>query len=90
MDGPGDMIFLKCHHGGFCEPCARHIAQNMAVGGSHCPRCRQPIEAVVRIIEMDKDIVKAVGVEVQTMGGKHSGKPPKVPPPRGYNKAKKH
>ena len=91
MDGPGDMIFLKCNHGGFCEPCARHIAQNMAVGGSHCPRCRQPIEALVRIVEMRNDIVKAVSVEVQAGGSNGLTKnPPKVPPPRGYNKAKKH
>ena len=90
MDGPGDMIFLKCNHGGFCEPCARHIAQNMAVGGSHCPRCREPIEALVRIVEMREDVVKAVSVEVVQAGGALTSKnPPKVPPPRGYNKAKK-
>ena len=89
MDGPGDMIFLKCNHGGFCEPCARHIAQNMAVGGSHCPRCRQPIEAIVRIIEMNNDVVKAVEIEVEENGGVKKNQPPKVPPPRGYNKAKK-
>ena len=88
MDGPGDMIFFKCNHGGFCEPCARHIAQNMAVGGSHCPRCREPIEALVRIVEMRNDVVKAVSVEVQAGNG-GSKNPPKVPPPRGYNKAKK-
>ena len=89
MDGPGDMIFFKCNHGGFCEPCARHIAQNMAVGGSHCPRCRQPIEALVRIVEMRNDVVKAVSVEVQAGNSTTAKQPPKVPPPRGYNKAKK-
>lgn len=88
MDGAGDMIFQKCNHGGFCEACARHIAQNMAVGGAHCPRCREPITQVVRIVQMNQDIVTAVSVEVQT-GGALGKTPPKVPPPRGFNKAKK-
>ena len=88
MDGPGDMIFQKCNHGGFCEACARHIAQNMAVGGAHCPRCREGISKVVRIVEIDKDVVKAVNVQVQTTDGNNKA-PPKVPPPRGFNKAKK-
>jgi hypothetical protein len=40
-------------------------------------------------MEIDKDVVKAVSVEVQTASA--SGrKPPKVPPPRGFNKAKKN
>lgn len=88
MDGAGDMIFLNCHHGGFCEPCARHIAQNMAVGGSHCPRCREPIVALARIVRVEKDLVKAVSVEVQTGEGCAKA-PPKVPAPRGFNKVKK-
>lgn len=87
MDGAGDMIFLNCHHGGFCEPCARHIAQNMAVGGSHCPRCREPIVALARIVKVQGDVVKAVSVEVQT--ALTAKAPPKVPAPRGFNKVKK-
>lgn len=88
MDGAGDMIFQKCNHGGFCEACARHIAQNMAVGGAHCPRCREAITQVVRIVQIDNNnIIKAVHVSVQTASD--SKAPPKVPPPRGFNKAKK-
>ena len=88
LDAPGDMIFLPCMHGGFCEACARHIAGNNAVGGAFCVKCRAAIERVVRIVELDKEIVKAVPVEVQTdVGG--NKQPPKVPPPRGFNKAKK-
>jgi hypothetical protein len=89
LDAPGDMIFLQCNHGGFCEACARHIAGNNAVGGAFCVKCRSPIEKVVRIVELDKDLVKAVPVEVQTDGTDSNKQPPKVPPPRGFNKAKK-
>jgi hypothetical protein len=89
LDAPGDMIFLNCNHGGFCEACARHIAGNNAVGGAFCVKCRSPIDQVVRIVELDKDVVKAVPVEVQTENSSGSKQPPKVPPPRGFNKAKK-
>jgi hypothetical protein len=40
-------------------------------------------------VELDKDVVKAVPVEVQTENSSGSKQPPKVPPPRGFNKAKK-
>ena len=89
LDAPGDMIFMHCNHGGFCEPCARHIAGNNAVGGAFCVKCRSPIEQVVRIVEMDNDMVKAVPVAVQTDSSGSAKQPPKVPPPRGFNKAKK-
>ena len=90
LDAPGDMIFLQCNHGGFCEACARHIASNNAVGGAFCVKCRSPIDKVVRIVELDRDIVKAVPVSVQTEDDSVANKqPPKVPPPRGFNKAKK-
>ena len=88
LDAPGDMIFLQCNHGGFCEACARHIAGNNAVGGAFCVKCRSPIEKVVRIVELENDLVKAVEVSVQTEGDAKK-EPPKVPPPRGFNKAKK-
>ena len=88
LDAPGDMIFLKCNHGGFCEACARHIAGNKSVGGALCVKCRSPIEQVVRIVEMNADTVRAVAVEVQTEG--RPNQPPRVPPPRGFNKSKKH
>lgn len=89
LDAPGDMIFLNCHHGGFCEACTRHIAGNNAVGGACCVKCRSPIKKVVRILELDQgNSVKAVPVEVVKVQNK-SAAPPKVPPPRGFNKAKK-
>lgn len=88
LDAPGDMIFLPCMHGGFCEACARHIAGNNAVGGAFCVKCRSAIERVVRIVELDQEIVKAVPVEVQT-DASSSKQPPRVPPPRGFNKSKK-
>jgi hypothetical protein len=89
LDAPGDMIFQDCNHGGFCEACARHIAGNNAVGGAFCVKCRSPILSVVRIVELDKDVVRAVTVEVQTDPARTNKGPPKVPPPRGFNKAKK-
>ena len=89
LDAPGDMIFLQCNHGGFCEGCARHIASNNAVGGAFCVKCRSPIDKVVRIVELEDDIVKAVEVSVQTENENVKKDPPKVPPPRGFNKAKK-
>jgi hypothetical protein len=89
LDAPGDMIFQDCNHGGFCEACSRHIAGNNAVGGAFCVKCRSPIKRVVRIVELDNDVVKAVCVEVQTDSASINKQPPKVPPPRGLNKAKK-
>lgn len=90
LDAPGDMIFLKCHHGGFCEACARHIAGNNAVGGSCCVKCRCPIDNIVRIVELDEDnAVKAVQVDFDKSGSSKKLFPPKVPAPRGLNKAKK-
>lgn len=90
LDAPGDMIFIKCHHGGFCEACARHIAGNNAVGGACCVKCRSPIDTIVRIVQLDSDnAVKAVQVDLEESISKGNKLPPKVPPPRGFNKAKK-
>jgi len=87
MDGVGDMVLLPCAHGAICEACAKHIAQNMSVGGAHCPRCREPISRLVRISEMYLDMAKGVPVVVNT--GQVKKTPPKVPPPPGQHKAKK-
>lgn len=88
MDAPGDMVFLGCNHGGFCEACARHIAANQAVGGSHCPRCRGGIDRIARIVKVDRrGICTAVGVEIS--GIEKRKQPPRVPPPVGLNKNKK-
>lgn len=88
LDAPGDMIFLSCNHGGFCEACARHIASNSAVGGACCVKCRAAIQSLGRIVEVHPDHVKAVSVDLPANAKSKAG-PPLVPPPRGFNKAKK-
>ena len=88
LDAPGDMIFLSCNHGGFCDACARHIASNSAVGGACCVKCRAAIQSLGRIIEVHPDHVKAVSVDLPANSRSKAG-PPRVPPPRGFNKAKK-
>ena len=90
LDAPGDMIFLNCHHGGFCQACAVHIAGNNAVGGACCVKCRCPITQIVRIVELDKNnSVKAVEVKLLQIEDIKRNAPPKVPPPRGLHKTKK-
>ena len=85
LDGVGDMILETCSHGGICEDCSRHIALNKAVGGSHCPKCRQDITQVLRIGEVQEDYVRAKLVELPELP---QNNPPKVPPPVGYRKEK--
>jgi len=89
LDAPGDMVFLSCNHGGFCEACARHIASNHAVGGACCVKCRAAIERLGRIVEVKNDVVSAVVVDLPLDGKASKGGPPRVPPPRGFNKSKK-
>jgi Zinc finger, C3HC4 type (RING finger) len=85
LDGIGDIVFLPCLHGGFCEDCARQVASNSAVGGAHCPRCRVSIEGVYRMREvLGGNLVKCVNLDIKIGGGKKS--PPKVPPPPGSRK----
>jgi hypothetical protein len=88
LDAPGDMIFLSCNHGGFCEACARHIASNGAVGGACCVKCRASIRSLGRIVEVNNDCIKAVQVDLPNEEAKKI-QPPRVPPPRGFNKSKK-
>jgi len=85
LEGPGDTILTTCAHGGFCEPCARHIAGNAAVGGAHCPRCRRPIESVLRLSRVLSD-TSAVAIRVNISMSDRNRAPPKVPPPPGYRK----
>lgn len=86
MDGPGDMVLLPCGHGAVCEPCAKHIAKNMSVGGNHCVRCRSEIKKLVRLDQLYKD--QATGVTVVIPSSELRKGPPKVPPPPGLNKSK--
>ena len=86
LDGAGDIVLLPCSHGGLCEECARHIARNMAVGGAHCPRCREPIERVVRISNLQYNVAHAT--ELVFAPGEILKAPPKVPPPPGQKKNK--
>ena len=88
LDAPGDMMFLSCNHGGFCEACANLIASNGAVGGACCVKCRAAILKLGRIVEVNNDSVKAVQVDLPNSANTKSA-PPKVPPPRGFNKSKK-
>ena len=86
LDGVGDIVFMPCAHGGFCEDCARQVAGNSAVGGAHCPRCRKSIDQVFRIIKVlpPGNLVKVIDLEVSQSSGRKA--PPKVPPPPGYKK----
>ena len=87
MDGPGDVVLLPCAHGAICEPCAKHISRNMSVGGSHCPKCRQPISRIVRVSELDGVAAKGIAISVPESEIRKNG-PPRVPPPPGLNKEK--
>jgi hypothetical protein len=85
LDGVGDMILEHCGHGGICEDCARHIALNKAVGGSHCPLDKQNISHISRIGELHPEFVKARPMELPESPRSH---PPRVPPPVGLRKSK--
>ena len=85
LDGVGDMVLKHCNHGGICEDCARHIALNKAVGGSHCPKCRQEIVYILRIGELQDEFVKVRQIALPELPRDH---PPRVPPPPGSHKAK--
>ena len=87
MDGPGDLVLLPCGHGAICEPCAKHIAKNMSVGGNHCVKCRSEIKKLVRLDQLYKD--QATGVTVIIPSSELRKGPPKVPPPPGLNKSKR-
>jgi len=87
MDGAGDVVLLPCTHSAICEACAKHIAKNKSVGGSHCPRCREDIKDLLRLSELypegdAKGEIIFIPIEEIRKG------PPKVPPPPGQNKAK--
>ena len=85
LDGVGDMILDTCQHGGICEECARHIAMNKAVGGSHCPKCRTDITQILRIGELHSEFAKVRHI---VLPGPADNAPPRVPPPVGYRKEK--
>jgi hypothetical protein len=85
LDGIGDMVLEPCQHGGICEDCAKHIALNKAVGGSHCPKCREDISHILRIGEIQDDYVRAKRCDLPEAP---RAKPPRVPPPVGHRKAK--
>ncbi|KAF4663525.1 hypothetical protein FOL47_005700 [Perkinsus chesapeaki] len=88
LENPGDMVILPCGHGGICEPCAMHIACNDAVGGDHCPKCRGPIEHLVRITRIpNSNAITAVEVPLPKPSQKRKS-PPKVPPLPGEKKGK--
>ena len=85
LEGAGDVVVTPCAHGGLCEPCARHIAGNAAVGGAHCPKCRKDIDRVLRLSRILADNT-AVGVALDIPLADKQRAPPKVPPPPGYKK----
>ena len=87
MDGAGDVVLLPCSHSAICEECAKHIAKNKSVGGSHCPRCREQIKQLLRLSEV-YPAGDAKGVPVGVPQEEVRSGPPKVPPPPGHNKAK--
>jgi hypothetical protein len=87
MDGPGDVVLLPCTHSAICEPCAKHIAKNKSVGGSHCPRCREEIKDLLRISELYA-AGDAKGEPIIIPIQEIRKGPPKVPPPPGQHKAK--
>ncbi|KAF4650445.1 Thymocyte nuclear protein 1, partial [Perkinsus chesapeaki] len=49
LDSTGDCVLLPCNHGGFCQVCSVHVGSNLAVGGRHCPKCREYIQQIVRV-----------------------------------------
>jgi len=87
MDGAGDVVLLPCSHSAICEDCAKHIAKNKSVGGSHCPRCRENIKQLLRLSELYPE-GDAKGVPISVPKEEVRSGPPKVPPPPGHNKAK--
>ncbi len=87
MDGAGDVVLLPCSHSAICEDCAKHIAKNKSVGGSHCPRCREDIKKLLRLSEVYPE-GDAKGVPISVPREEVRAGPPKVPPPPGHNKAK--
>jgi hypothetical protein len=88
MDGAGDVVLLPCSHSAICEACAKHIAKNKSVGGSHCPRCREDIKELLRLSELYPE-GDAKGEPIVIPIEEIRKGPPKVPPPPGQNKAKK-
>jgi hypothetical protein len=87
MDAPGDVVLLPCSHSAICEECAKHIAKNKSVGGSHCPRCREDIKSLLRLSELYPE-GDAKGVPIVIPKEDMRSGPPRVPPPPGLNKAK--
>lgn len=76
VENPGDMVLLPCNHGGLCDACARHIAFNNAVGGTHCPKCRSSIHGLLRIGEINKDSIRCITIPIEDAMTKN---PPRVP-----------
>merc|ERR1712100_933679 len=58
LDLPGNVVMLPCSHGSVCEECATRIVQNRASGGVHCPHCRSTIDLLVKISQVDENVLR--------------------------------
>jgi Zn ribbon nucleic-acid-binding protein len=81
MEALGDIILIPCGHIVVCESCARYIAENRAIGGARCPKCRQDINRFGRIISASSENgISAIEIHVTKKD------PPKVPVPASIRK----
>ena len=65
MDSAADTVMMPCAHGGICYTCADAlIRKHLLLGGAKCIHCRAPIDSLVKLSEMDKDVAQGVEIEI--------------------------
>ncbi|KAF4680766.1 hypothetical protein FOZ60_013004 [Perkinsus olseni] len=86
LDRPGDCVLLPCNHGGFCQVCSIYVGCNLAVGGRHCPKCREYIEQIIRIGRIHEMELKGNPVAIpMPLEGEE---PPEAAAPVGMGRSK--
>ncbi|EEQ97918.1 hypothetical protein Pmar_PMAR025542 [Perkinsus marinus ATCC 50983] len=86
LDRPGDCVLLPCNHGGFCQVCSIYVGCNLAVGGRHCPKCREYIDQIIRIGKIHEMELK--GNPVALPMPLADEKPPEAAAPVGIERSK--
>lgn len=65
MDAEADTVMMPCAHGGICYKCSDALVRKfLLLGGAKCIHCRQQIESLVKLSDMDRDIAEGIEMEI--------------------------